>query len=385
MFRYFEKNFSWSFAVSIATEMGGGLNEIDAACTPLKAVQDQPAQIALDHWYRNWNALGDKLRRDAEKDEANGQAFTSGMKYLRSSAYYQTGERLMLVGDERRVPLYRKSLDAFSKGVALSGHNTRRVEIPYGNGMLAGWLSVPEGKGPHPCLIFVNGFDSTKEILYFIHRGISMQRGMATFFVDQGGSGEALRYHNMAVEKEAEAWVSLCVNYLEQQPDIDSERVGIIAVSFGSYISPRAAAYEPRLKCCIAIGANPIGDKINPVDFDKDLSLHEISTHSMWLSGTKTRDEAHKFFGSFTLTDALPRITCPFLVAHGEDDVPIPMEYAQWVIDQAVNSSRAELRKFSSEEGASYHCGIDDPIRMGSYCYDWAAEVLGGSARVRPA
>lgn len=382
MFRYFEQNFSWSFAVSIATEMGA-INEIDAACAPLRPFQDQPAEVALDRWYRSWDALGDKLREQAVADAAEGHDFTAGMKYLRAAAYYQMGERLMLVGDERRLPMYRKSLEAFASGVAGSGHRTRRIEIPYGSGILAGWLAVPEGQGPHPCLIFANGFDSTKEMLYLIHHDISMQRGIATFFVDQGGSGEALRLHDLKVERESEAWVSLCVDRLQQEPDIDRDRIGIIAVSFGGYIAPRAAAFEPRLKCCIAIGANPIGDKINPVDFEKDLSVHEIASHSMWLSGAATRDEARRIFGSYTLTDALPRITCPFLVAHGEDDAPIPMEYAQWVIDLAVNSSRAELRKFRSAEGASFHCGIDDPARMGHYCYDWAAEALGGSARVR--
>jgi dienelactone hydrolase len=98
-----------------------------------------------------------------------------------------------------------------------------------------------------------------------------------TFFVDQGGSGEALRLYDLKVERESEAWVSLCVDRLQQEPDIDRDRIGIIAVSFGGYIAPRAAAFERRLKCCIAIGANPIGDKINPVDFEKDLSVHEIT------------------------------------------------------------------------------------------------------------
>ncbi len=384
MFKYFEKNFSWSFAVSIATEMGS-INEIDEACAPLKSVQTEPPAIALDHWQRNWTALGDKLAGHAECDETGGYAFTAGMKYLRAAAYYQMGERLMLPGDTtRRIPLYQKSIDAFAKGVKLSGHRTRRVEIPYENGVIPGWLTVPEGAGPHPCLIFANGFDSTKEILYFIHHGISMQRGIATFFVDQGGSGEALRFHDMKIEREAEKWVSPCVDHLEQQQDIDSNRIGIIAVSFGGYAAPRAAAYEQRLKCCIAIGANPIGDKINPVDFEDDLSVAEIASHAMWLTGAKSRAEARQIFANYSLIDALPKITCPFLVAHGENDVPIPMKYAEWVVSLAVNSSRAQLRKFTSQEGASYHCGIDDPIRMGSFCYDWAAEVLGGSARYAP-
>lgn len=383
MFKYFEKNFSWSFAVSIAAEMGS-LNEIDSACAPLIPFQSLPPAEALDHWARNWEALGDKLVSQADRDAQDDYPFSAGMKLLRASAYYQMGERLMLTSQlPQRIPLYRKSIEAFSQGVKLSGHRTHRVEIPYEGGVIAGWLALPEGSGPFPCLIFANGFDSTKEILYFIHHGISMQHKMATFFVDQGGSGEALRFDDMKIEREAEKWIAPVIDHLEQEPGIDRERIGIIAVSFGGYVAPRAAAYEKRIRCCVAIGANPIGDKINPVDFAEELSVPEIAYHAMWLTGAKSPSEARAIFAGYSLVDALPRITCPLLVAHGEDDKPIPMEFAEWVVRLATNSAKAELRKFTSEEGASYHCGIDDPVRMGQFCYSWAARELGGAARYK--
>ncbi|NOZ42943.1 MAG: alpha/beta hydrolase [Alphaproteobacteria bacterium] len=380
MYRYFKDNFAWSFSVSLAMEMGQ-INEIDQACAPLLALQSKSAKVMAEAWHKSWTKIGDKVAGQGRDDARNGHDYTAGMKLLRACGYYQIAERLMVPADPRRNPLYQTSIDCFSEGVALSGHRTTRVEIPVDGGIMAGWLTLPDGPGPHPCLIFSNGFDSTKEILYLIHRDLSCQRGIATFFVDNEGSGEALRFHNMKLKPETEVWAGKCVDYLETVAQIDSERIGIMALSFGGYSAPRAAAFEPRLKCCIALGANPVGDKINPVDFEARLSTPEIESHSLWLTGAKSRQEAWEIFDAYTLTDALPALKCPFLVAHGELDLLVPMTDAQWMVDLAVNSSRAELRKFTEEEGAAEHCGADDPKRIGAFCYDWAAEVLGGRTK----
>ncbi len=383
MYRYFMENFAWSFSVSLAMEMGQ-INEIDQACSPLLELQTESEEVMGEAWHKSWTLIGDKVARQGYDDAAAGHGYTAGMKLLRACAYYQIAERLMVPGDHRRNPLYQRSIDCFSEGVKLSGHRTSRVEIPQGDGIMSGWLVLPEGPGPHPCLIYSNGFDSTKEILYLIFHELSRQRGIATFFVDSEGTGEALRFHDMKLKPETEIWAGKCVDYLENVEQIDSARIGIMALSFGGYSAPRAAAFEPRLKCCISLGANPVGDRVNPVDFETDLSSPEIQSHSVWLTGAESRQDAWKIFDSYTLMDALPALKCPFLVAHGELDILIPMEHAQWMVDMASNSSRAELRMFTEEEGAAEHCGADDPTRIGAFCYDWAAEVLGGGARTGP-
>ena len=42
------------------------------------------------------------------------------------------------------------------------------------------------------------------------------------------------------------------LDYLEERKDIINEKIGIAGISLGGYYAPRAAGFEPRIKCVIA-------------------------------------------------------------------------------------------------------------------------------------
>ena len=44
------------------------------------------------------------------------------------------------------------------------------------------------------------------------------------------------------------------VDWLETRRDLDTGRIGMWGVSLGGYYAPRAAAFEKRIKACIALG-----------------------------------------------------------------------------------------------------------------------------------
>ena len=43
------------------------------------------------------------------------------------------------------------------------------------------------------------------------------------------------------------------VDYVETRADLDAARIGLWGVSLGGYYAPRAAAFEKRVKACIAL------------------------------------------------------------------------------------------------------------------------------------
>ena len=73
--------------------------------------------------------------------------------------------------------------------------------------------------------------------------------------VDHPGIGAALRLQGLPMNHDSERWARAAMDWLEQRADIDAARVGVIAMSLGGYYAPRAAAFEPRLACCVAWGA----------------------------------------------------------------------------------------------------------------------------------
>ena len=99
----------------------------------------------------SWVRMGDKLCELAAEDESRGRTLSAGEKYARASVYFLTAERMQAHGAQGRAELYRRGLETFARGVELGRENAERVEIPYGNEHLAGWIVKAEGaRGPAP-------------------------------------------------------------------------------------------------------------------------------------------------------------------------------------------------------------------------------------------
>lgn len=241
MFRYFPKNYVWNLSVDLSIEMGARIGEIEEMCAPLLAASEHPDADGTRAFRDSWSKMADKLCRLAAEDEARGRLLSAGEKYLRAANYYLTCERLQAQGAEGRKALYKRFLDVFAAGLHHSRANCQRVEIPYGDKTLAGLYVRAEGvSGPAPLLLQVNGLDSTKEMKYLV--GLPQwlaKRGVSSLVVDQPGTGEALRLHNMKARFDSEHWASRIVDWLEQQPDVDASRA-LPAAWYGARITTGA-------------------------------------------------------------------------------------------------------------------------------------------------
>jgi dipeptidyl aminopeptidase/acylaminoacyl peptidase len=168
-----------------------------------------------------------------------------------------------------------------------------------------------------------------------------------------------------------------CLDYLATRPDVDSERVGVIALSLGGYYAPRCAAMDQRYKACIAWGA--IWDYHatwqRRIETLKQSSLSVPPDHLLWVFGVKTFDEAlHKLEG-FKLDGIAQKVLCPFLLLHGTDDEQVSMADAQRLFD-AIGSKDKTFRIFTPEEGGAQHCQRDYLTLACDTMFDWLEEKL---------
>lgn len=155
----------------------------------------------------------------------------------------------------RRRSSYQAALAAFAKAVEHVPQPIERVEIGSPDGILPGYL-IPSGTdGPAPVVIFYNGFDVTKELLYGFIGDQFSRRGIACLVIDTPGTGEPLRLRNVASRPDYEVPTTAIVDYLQTRPDIYPDRIGLLGISLGGYYAPRGAAYEHRIKACVAWGA----------------------------------------------------------------------------------------------------------------------------------
>jgi predicted alpha/beta-fold hydrolase len=286
-------------------------------------------------------------------------------------------------GDPKRAETFAIAQQSFVNAMALGRHNCERVEIPFQHTTLAGLFVRAEGPydSKAPCVLYVNGLDSCKELLYWSKLPMALaRRGISTLCVDQPGTGEAIRLERLYATAQSEQWATPCYEWLSGHPAVDAARVGIAGISLGGHFAPRAVAYEPRFASGAAWGANHNWAEVQQQRLKREGEnpVPHYWKHVMWVFGAETMDDFFEKASGMNLNDTLDRIKVPFLVTHGARDRQIRPEYAQQSFDQLVNSPRRELKIFTDREGGVEHVGADNMSYGRDYIADWFAETLGG-------
>ncbi|HET9511103.1 MAG TPA: alpha/beta hydrolase [Sphingomonas sp.] len=383
LFNYFP-NYIWNLSLAIALESGAKIGEIMDMCQPIKDAADGGADAGTGAFMAEWVRMADKLVGLAAEDEARGALFSAGDKLKRAGLYFQTAERMQGHGHPGREETYRKALDSFRRGTLFAKDNVERVEIPYeGKTLSALWTRAP-GEGRKPAVVYCNGLDSTKELLWFSWLPHALaKRGISCLCVDQPGTGEALRLQGLPATHASERWASPWVDWLEGQPDVDPARIGMTGISLGGHYAPRAVAFEPRFASGAVWGANHDWAEVQQKRLRREGEnpVPHYWGHVMWVFGATDMDDFHEKTKGMHLNGVMDRIQVPFLVTHGAEDRQIGVEYAQQSYDQLTNSPRRELKIFTPREGGVEHVGADNMSFGRDYIADWFAETLGGQMR----
>jgi dienelactone hydrolase len=381
MFMYFPTNYVWSLAVVATLNNGGFIDEVDRACKPVLDAAKNGADAGTEELYAAWVAVADRLIASAEADVARGRIIGAGDKFYRSSLYVSQSERLQSPTWPGRTAAYQKSMDLLQKHVDLSSVPFTRVEVPYeGSSLPAYFYRAETADGsPAPVMVQWNGLDSTKEMMYYSgFPAMLARRGISTLMVDTPGSGEALRMRGLTARHDTEAWAAACVDYLETRDDVDDDQIGIVGWSLGGYYAPRAAAFEKRLKLAVAWGANHNWAEVQTGRRNREGEnpVPHYWEHVFWVWGVDDIDEFMEVTKDMHLNGVAEKITVPLLVTHGAGDRQINVKYAEQTAEQAVNSSKLELRIFDDPEGGTEHISIDNMPYVAGYIADWVAETF---------
>lgn len=380
LFSYFP-NYIWNLSVAIAMESGGQIGEIVDMCQPIKDAADSGADAGTPQFMAQWAAMGEKLLELAAEDEARGRAFSASNKLERAALYLLVAERMQGQGHPGRAQTYRKGREAFDRSTRLGQLNRERVEIPLERGTMPALYARAPGEGPHPVVVYCNGLDSCKEMLYWSRLPEALaRRGVSTLCVDQPGTGEALRLQDLPATPYSEQWASKAIDWLEQRPDVDASRIGMTGISLGGHFAPRAVAYEPRFASGACWGANHNWAEVQQKRLKREGEnpVPHYWNHVMWVFGASAMDDFHRKTADMNLNGHMDRIRVPFLVTHGASDRQISVEYAHQAYEQLVNSPRRELKIFTEREGGVEHVGADNMAFGRDYIADWFADTLGG-------
>jgi len=311
-----------------------------------------------EDWCAAWSdraAVHEMLGRDTLKE---GFKLTAGEHLVRAGIYYHFAKFVFVQDVEQMRAAHMKAVECYRDGVALMRpHPGKRVAIPFEGKTIFGVL-----RGSGPVVIMAPGLDSTKEELHAYEEPF-LARGMATLAIDGPGQGEA--EYEIPICGDYERAAKAVCDWIEERSDLDAKRIAIWGVSLGGYYAPRAAAYEKRIKACVALSG--------PFDWQTIWDgLPELTRDTFRVrSHSKSMDEARANARKLTLVDAAKNIQCPIFVVAGRQDRLVPAADAE----RLARSVRGPVELMVVEDGG--HNANNRPYRYRSRTADWLAGQFG--------
>lgn len=366
MYMFYPENPAWSLQIlrMISESLYGGseFNECYRAIVRITSGN-------LDHWFSSWNLAATEAEEAAGEAKRLDHVATARKAYLRAANYHRLSGFFLRASDSRAFQAYTDFVRGFQEAASFFDPPIERVEVPFEGGTLSGYFyAVPDEK-PRPTLVYVGGADSTSEELYFLGVQEALERGLNCITVDCPGQGSTIWLKKLPIRPDYEKPVASIIDYLTRRREVDPERIAILGRSLGGYHVLRAAAYDRRIKRCAVWGA--------VYDIPSDISNHNPKgrLRYVWLTGSKTWEEAREKLRAFTLEGAIPKIRCPLLIVHGESDFLVSANAAKRVVEHAT--CEKTLRLFPSGEAGEHHCQHDNPTATFPLIFDWIADGLG--------
>ncbi len=138
-------------------------------------------------------------------------------------------------------------------------------EVTYQNPVddtrLAGTLTIPPGSGPHPAVILITGSGAQdRDETLFGHKPFMVwadhltRHGIAVLRMDDRGVGGSSGSTADSTSKDFANDVIAGLKFLQQQPEIDRRRLGLVGHSEGGIIAPLVASKSKDVACMVLLG-----------------------------------------------------------------------------------------------------------------------------------
>ncbi len=314
-----------------------------------------------EDWCGAWSSQAELHEALGRAALDGGHALSAGEHLTRAGLYYHFAKFVFVNDLAQMRAAHRKAIACRQLALAHLRPPGERVEIPYQARALAGILRRPFGVTRAPLVVMVMGLDSCKEEMDAYEQTF-LARGLATLAFDGPGQGEA--EYDMPIRGDYEVPVKAVLDWAVQRPEIDPDRIGLWGVSLGGYYAPRAAAFDKRIKACVALsGPYEWGDAWD--------GLPELTRETFRVrSHLKTAAEAKRHAASLSLKGVASRITCPLMLVAGGLDRLCPASHAERLAAEA----RGPVELLLVEDGT--HVANNRPYRYRPQTADWLAERL---------
>ena len=279
-----------------------------------------------EDWCSAWSARAAVHEELGNKALAEGHGISAAAHLTRAAVCYHFGKFLFVNDPAQMKAAHAKAVACRNKALPHLQPPGERVAIPYEGKHLYGNLRKPTaqpsntGAARPPIVVMCMGLDSAKEEMDDYENRF-LARGLATLAFDGPGQGEA--EYDFAICPEYEKPVKAVIDYIETRKDVDTARIGIWGVSLGGYYAPRAAAFEKRVKACVALS----GPYQRSADFTgrPQMNVEAFRVRSK----SANLEEAGKVALRMSLKGIAKNIACPIYIVAGTKDRLTPHTEAE--------------------------------------------------------
>ena len=347
---------------------GAGLASFRRAGARMKVFADIGPEFAKE---------GERREGIARVFEEQGRLVSAYENYFIAALLYASAQWPYFDINDECLEWERRMISCYDNYIEYAPHPVERVDIPFQDTALSAFLHLParpaEGES-FPCVLHIGGMDGSKENMVSLHGDSALTRGMAVLALDGPGQGET-RNRGVTISSDnfAEA-AETAVNWLNNRPEIDGDRIVIRGSSFGTYYGTVAAAgLKDKIKgysgtgVCQEPGCDTIFNTASPT----------FKVRFMFMAGYEDEDAFDKFRQEFDLRKCAKDITAPYMIVAGESDQLSPIHHTYELFDLIEAPKRLVVYQganHSMKFAASADLGED----VDSLVYDWLRDRVDG-------
>jgi dipeptidyl aminopeptidase/acylaminoacyl peptidase len=213
----------------------------------------------------------------------------------------------------------------------------------------------PEGNGPHPVVISIHGGPEGQSRPFFnpVNEYLVSELGIAVLLPNvRGSTGYGRAYSlldNGERREDSVKDIGALLDWIAQQPALDSRRVAVYGGSYGGYMSLAAGAtFGPRVAAVVdMVGiSNFVTFLESTKEYRRDLRRVEY--------GDERVPAMREFLQRISPLENSSRIVAPLFVAQGANDPRVPLSEAEQIVEKLRAEGREVWFMLAADEGHGF-------------------------------
>ncbi|MCP3476773.1 dienelactone hydrolase [Bradyrhizobium sp. CCGUVB1N3] len=340
-----------------AQEGGATLAECSATLGCIDFSDDQS-------WHSHWWRIGDISEQRGNAAFRDGHAQTAWSNWLRALNYYQAAAFPFEATDQRHEA-------AIARMRQCAMNYVRHARLP-GEVVSIGWsgryplegyfLPASADAARGPVVVCFGEPEQRKEQCLYKLVPHALSRGLSLLIVDLHGAGPTSRFGEAVARGNLETAIGAVADYVFGRPDVDADRVAIVADDWSSSFVARGAVLDGRFAAAVC-----------------DCGLWEM--HEMeFMRGRLGPPQNGEFFDPI-ISRTARNLKCPVLVTAGERGWLQTERIRELSAGLVARGRDITLRIFTAEETGAEQAHADNPTLSNEHIFDWLSDRLGTSTR----